>query len=501
MKTVAALALSLFLFILGSAPAGAAPIPPTLAYSTPLGGPGQDVLTDIAVDSAGNAYVLIYFNTLPGGYFLVKLDSMGGLVFKQLLEMPHRKGPRVIALDPQGYIYIAGTWSADTGVGKGFVTKLTPDGIAIHYDTLFSDRENDGVFDLAVDASGQAYVVSRDHTTYPVSSEVYRLSPTGELDGGTGGGPYYVNAMAVGPDGDLFTLGWVDFQAVYLERKAPSGEVIETVIDETGALVPLGIAGFPDGGSVVVGSKGGLYVARFGPAGEEVFSRVLNLGAVEVRDIAVTSSGEIVLAGYAGPASLPDAIVLRLDGRTGEVLSSAAFGGSGEDFAEAVAVDSKGDAYAAGTTLSSDFPTVNPIQPVGGYFDGFVARISKNRRPDCSGATASPSTIWPPDRRQVRISTRVPDADGDSVTLKVTRILQDELFTARMADAGGLGTAKPWVRADRMDTGDGRVYHLFFEATDPSGAKCTGEVKVCVPLLSGGTCRDGGARIDSTLPR
>jgi len=74
LKTVAALALSLFLFILGSAPAGAAPIPPTLAYSTPLGGPGQDVLTDIAVDSAGNAYVLIYFNTLPGGYFLVKLD-------------------------------------------------------------------------------------------------------------------------------------------------------------------------------------------------------------------------------------------------------------------------------------------------------------------------------------------------------------------------------------------------------------------------------------------
>jgi hypothetical protein len=83
----------------------------------------------------------------------------------------------------------------------------------------------------------------------------------------------------------------------------------------------------------------------------------------------------------------------------------------------------------------------------------------------------------------------------------LTRILQDELFTARMPDAGSLGTAKPWVRADRMDTGDGRVYHLFFEATDPAGASCTGEVKVCVPLQSGGTCRDGGARIDSTTPR
>jgi hypothetical protein len=147
-----------------------------------------------------------------------------------------------------------------------------------------------------------------------------------------------------------------------------------------------------------------------------------------------------------------------------------------------------------GGTSSPDFP---------GSFQAFVSSLTVfNHPPNCSAATASPSAIWPPDRRQVGISTLgVTDPDGDPITLKVTRILQDELFTARMPDAGNLGTAKPWVRADRMDTGDGRVYHLFFEAKDPAGASCTGEVKVCVPLLSGGTCRDGGARIDSTLPR
>ena len=51
---------------------------------------------------------------------------------------------------------------------------------------------------------------------------------------------------------------------------------------------------------------------------------------------------------------------------------------------------------------------------------------------------------------------------------------------------------------------------LFFLASPPAGAEPTlvystylpgGEVKVCVPLQSGGTCRDGGARFDSTLPR
>ena len=490
MKAVFALCLSLFLFILGAAPAGAAP---SLVYSTFLGGPGQEVLTDIAVDSAGNAYVLIYFNTLPGGYSLVKLNPLGELVFLRLLEVPYQRGPRVIALDPQGYIYIAGT-SGLTGVSssqanKGFVAKLTHEGMgSIHYDTLFSARENNGVFDLAVDASGQAYVLAREHSTYPVSSEVYRLSPTGELNGGTGGGPYYVNAMALGPAGDLFTLGWVDFQAVYLERKAPSGDVVETLIDETGALFPLGIAGFPDGGSVVVGSKGGLYVARFDPAGEEVFSRVLNLGAVEVRDIAVTSSGEIVLAGYTGPASLPDAIVLRLDGQTGQVLSSMTLGGSGVDFAEAVALGPQGDAYVAGTTLSSNFPTVNPLQPFGGYFDGFVARISENRPPDCSGATASPSVIWPPNGKMIQVSILgVTDPEGDPVALKVTGLSQDEPGAA----SSGIGSSIAQVKAERDGKGDGRVYRIQFEATDPSGASCAGEVRVCVPHDRGkGGCVD-----------
>jgi hypothetical protein len=197
---------------------------------------------------------------------------------------------------------------------------------------------------------------------------------------------------------------------------------------------------------------------------------------VEIRDVAVTSSGQILLAGST-TSGAGGAFVLRLKGGTGEVISSMSLGG-----AYAVAAGPQGDAYVAG--------------------GGFVARIKENRPPACSGATASPSAIWPPDRRQVRISTLgVADPDGDPVTLKVTRILQDELFTAHMPDAGSLGTAKPWVRADRMDNGDGRVYHLYFEARDPAGASCTGEVKVCVPIQSGGTCHDGGARFDSTLPR
>jgi hypothetical protein len=42
--------------------------------------------------------------------------------------------------------------------------------------------------------------------------------------------------------------------------------------------------------------------------------------------------------------------------------------------------------------------------------------------------------------------------------------------------------------------GDGRVYHIFFTASDPHGGVCTGVVKVGVPHDEGGSAVpvDGG---------
>ncbi len=76
MKAISAFCLSLFLFILGTAPAGAEP---SLVYLTRQGG------TDMAVDSAGNA--IVFGGSAEYGHFLAKISPLGGLIFRRDLEM------------------------------------------------------------------------------------------------------------------------------------------------------------------------------------------------------------------------------------------------------------------------------------------------------------------------------------------------------------------------------------------------------------------------------
>jgi hypothetical protein len=70
-------------------------------------------------------------------------------------------------------------------------------------------------------------------------------------------------------------------------------------------------------------------------------------------------------------------------------------------------------------------------------------------------------------------------------------------------DADGIGASVAQVRAERSGTpkvpGDGRVYHLFFTATDPDGFSCSGQVRACVPhdQEEHAACVDQGAIYDS----
>lgn len=129
-----------------------------------------------------------------------------------------------------------------------------------------------------------------------------------------------------------------------------------------------------------------------------------------------------------------------------------------------------------------------------------------NRPPDCGGAAAEPSSLFPPNHDLTPIAiTGLTDPDNDPVSFVVTGITQDEPVRGHGSgntapDATGVGTSSPSVRAERSGNGSGRVYEIRFKADDGQGGSCLGSVKVGVPHNQHGVAVDDGQIYNSTAP-
>ncbi|OGO45246.1 MAG: hypothetical protein A2W37_13100 [Chloroflexi bacterium RBG_16_63_12] len=169
------------------------------------------------------------------------------------------------------------------------------------------------------------------------------------------------------------------------------------------------------------------------------------------------------------------------DGTTVTYTPNAGFTGT-DTFAYTVG-DGNGGTDTATVTI-----TVNPA----------------NTLPDCSAATTDEVSIWSPDKtfRPVHV-IGVTDPDGDPVTIIITSLFQDESTGNNWPDGRGIGTDTAELRAERDGNGDGRVYHIFFDASDGRGGLCSGEVKIGVvphDQGSGINAIDQGALYNSTEP-
>ncbi|MGN6593463.1 MAG: SBBP repeat-containing protein, partial [Terriglobales bacterium] len=104
--------------------------------------------------------------------------------------------------------------------------------------------------------------------------------------------------------------------------------------------------------------------------------------------IAVDSSGAAYVAGSTTSTNFPvvggfqatlagqtDAFVSKLSADGSSLVYSTYLGGSSDDNATAIAVDSTGAAFVAGTTTSSDFVVTGPQTTFGGQTDAFVVGI------------------------------------------------------------------------------------------------------------------------------
>ena len=269
----------------------------------------------------------------------------------------------------------------------------------------------------------------------------------------------------------------------------------ETVV--VGARFDDGAAGLNQGSAYVFVRSGG------------VWSQQQKLEASDAEDgdwfgFSVAISGETVVVG----ASNDDGAAGVLQGsayvfvRSGAVWSQqqkleASDAGTVDWFGNSVAIS--GETVVIGAFLHDDPARLSFEQGAA-----YVFAPPANQPPNCSGAFPSVDTIWPPNHDMVSVTIQgVTDPDGDPVTINIDQIKQDEPTDGTgdghtCPDGAGIGTSTAQVRAERSAQGDGRVYTIYFTASDGNGGSCQGSVTVCVTKSGNGSCTNGGAIYDST---
>jgi Bacterial Ig-like domain (group 3)/Beta-propeller repeat/Putative Ig domain len=400
-------------------------IDPVLVYSTYLGGINSDGASGVAVDSAGNTYVVgitsfTGFPVTPGVFqptghgstnaFVAKLNAAGtALVYSTYIGGSGQDTAYAIAVDASGNAYITGTTiSPDfpTTVGAfqtllsaapdAFVTKLGPDGSALVYSTYLGGNANDIAFAIAVDASGNAYVVGETQSgNFPVLGSspkvlggpitcdslisggfdgfITKFNPAGDTVAYSlylgGSGTDVATSVAVDSAGNAYVAGYTTSKDFLVLNTCPGPGPGPTSLQPANA-----------------GTENGFIVKVSPDALAFLGATYLGGSAQEaVTSIAVDGSGFVYLAGEgnSGGAGGLDAFGAKLDGSLSSKVYFNYIGGSGFDRATGVAVDPAGNEYLVGQTASTNFPQVSPIQPAfgGGTYDAFVTEL------DPSGTT------------------------------------------------------------------------------------------------------------------
>jgi len=329
-------------------------IDPVLTYSTYLGGAGTVEGLGIAVDAAGDAYVTGIADTIAF--------------------------PVANALQPN-----------PGGSGDAFVTKFNPAGSALIYSTYLGGSLADWGTAIAVDAAGNAYMTgttqsSNFPTVNPVqptnptfnnaNAFVSKLNPTGSalvystyLGGATGGASG--NAIAIDTSGNAYVAG------LTAASDFPTVNALQT----TNKTSPP--------------STGTGFVAKYNAAGSALIYSTYLGGSVEdlVNGIAADSGGNAYVAGQTESADFPtanafqaachdcpaifNAFVSKINPAGSALVYSTFLAGSDTTIAEAIALDASGDAYVTGTTTSTDFPTVNPLQATNrGSSNVFITKFN-----------------------------------------------------------------------------------------------------------------------------
>ena len=368
-------------------------IDPVLAYSSYLGGGSSDSGQAIAVDSAGSAYVTgpTYssdFPTTTGAFeesdppdssdaFVSKLSPDGSeLVYSSYLGGNGDDSGQAIAVDSAGSAYVTGeansndfpttpgAFEEDDQTGSdAFASKLSPDGSELVYSSYLGGGGSDTGQAIAVDSAGSAYVTGQANSSdFPTTAGAFQESDRPDID---------AFASKFAPDGSELA-----YSSYLGGNDKESGRAI--AVDSAGSAYvtgPTDSSDFPTTGGAFQESDRpdtDAFASKLSTGGSKLaYSSYLGGGGSDSgRAIAVDSAGSAYVTGLTASSDFPttarafqsdqpdfDAFASRLSPSGSELAYSSYLGGNGFDFGQAIAVDSAGSAYVAGSTDSTNFPT------------------------------------------------------------------------------------------------------------------------------------------------
>ncbi|MGA9307695.1 MAG: SBBP repeat-containing protein [Candidatus Sulfotelmatobacter sp.] len=352
-------------------------IDPILTYSTYLGGDFFDAVRALAVDQSGNAYVVgvadsCDFPTTQGTYepvlpdctsdsqgviFVTKVNPQGtGLVYSTFVtngDLIASNSAQAIALDESGNVYVAGqsgaglpvtsgvfqsvNRAAANGGSNGFVFKLNPTGSTLLYSSYIGGSfGGDSVSAIAIDADGEAYLAGTAMSTdFPTTTGAFQT-----VDATPGEPVSFVSKVNASGSALLYST-YLAGNGVINAGSAPTSQANGIAVDSARNAYVVGTAadeGFP----VTPGAFQTSYSTD--PS---------NLGAFR-------------FTGY----------VTKLNATGAQEVYSSFLGGSYTSGAEAVVVDSSGNAYVTGWTAGGDITTPGAFQTVAPGFDAYVVKIN-----------------------------------------------------------------------------------------------------------------------------